>query len=103
MNINKKTIIIISVILLLVVAFLGIKNNKKEDTRKINIKGNNVKIVANEISKIELEEYKNDALTMKKPKDWKVTSAGTGMYYAISIYDKKNPINKIFLMEITIV
>lgn len=98
MNINKKTIIIISVILLLVVAFLGIKNNKKEDTGKINIKGNNVKIVANEISKIELEEYKNDALTMKKPKDWKVTSAGTGMYYAISIFDEKNPINKIFLM-----
>ena len=92
MKIDKKTIIIISIILLALVAFLGIKNNKKEDSGKINVKGNNVKIVANEMSKIELEEYKNDALTMKKPKDWKVTSAGTGMYYAISVYDEKNPI-----------
>ena len=31
MKIDKKTIIIISVILLALIAFLGIKNNKKED------------------------------------------------------------------------
>lgn len=35
---------------------------------------------------------------MKKPKGWEVTYGGDGMYYTISVYDKENPINKIYLM-----
>ncbi len=35
---------------------------------------------------------------MKKPKGWEVTFGGDGMFYTISVYDKENPINKIYLM-----
>ena len=61
------------------------------------VKGN-VKIVASKVSKIEFEDYENDALSMKKPKGWEVTFGGDGMFYTISVYDKENPINKIYLM-----
>ena len=55
-----------------------------------------VKIVKNDAQ--EIEEYKNDAFSMKKPKGWTVQAGGEGIYYAIRVVDPKNDNNQIFLM-----
>lgn len=85
---NKKIIVLlILVIVILLFAFL---NKQKLDSK--------VKIKHTEASKITLEEYKNDVFSMKKPKNWVIESAGTGMYYAIRVYDPNETTNQIFLM-----
>ncbi len=101
MKINKNIlIIVIAVLIVLGGAVLKKVNTNKNATedKTIKVKNNQVKLVKNEISDIKLEDFENDELTMKKPAGWTVTSAGTGMYYAISIYDTNNTRNKIFLM-----
>lgn len=35
---------------------------------------------------------------MKKPKGWSVDAVGSGIYYAIRVYDPNNSINQVFLM-----
>ena len=59
---------------------------------------NDVKIVKNEASKITLEEYKTDNFTMKKPTGWNVETGGTGIFYAIRVYNPRNSNNQIYLM-----
>ncbi len=100
---NKKKIIIIAcaVIAVLGLVFVAIKltgSNNISNGGVIKTDKGKVKIVKNEVSQITLEDYENDALSMKKPKGWEVTYGGDGMYYTISVYDKENPINKIYLM-----
>ena len=103
---NKKSKIwmIIAIVLIAIVAVLSvmlIKNNTNKNNGgkiKINSGKENVKIVPNEASKLTLEEYKTDIFTMKKPKGWKVESAGEGIFYAIKAYDPQNTNNQVFLM-----
>lgn len=59
---------------------------------------NKVKTVVSSVNKLTLEEYKNDVFSMKKPKGWKVESAGSGVYYAIRVYDESDERNQVFLM-----
>ena len=87
MKLNKKTIIIFAFLAVIAIFLISILD-KEED----------VKIVANETSKIVLESYSNEAFKMEKPKGWKVETGGTGMYYAIKVYDPNNSNNGVFLM-----
>lgn len=86
---NKKVIIVLVVLVVGILLFIFLNNNKLDPK---------VKIKYTEASKITLEEYKNDVFSMKKPKDWIVESAGTGMYYAIRVYDPTETANQVFLM-----
>ena len=96
---NKKIIIIVcSIIVLFGLVFATIKLTSTGSGNLVKTNKGNVKIVASKASKIEFEDYENDALSMKKPKGWEVTFGGDGMFYTISVYDKENPINKIYLM-----
>ena len=61
-------------------------------------KKENVKIVKNEASKLELEEYTSDTFSMKKPKGWTVETGGTGIFYTIRVYDPQNTNNQVYLM-----
>lgn len=107
MNENKKSKIwmIIALIAIVIIVILGVmllNNNKKESaevgkTEKSAAK-EDVKIVANEASKLTLEEYKTDNFTMKKPTGWTVETGGTGIFYAIRVYDPQNTNNQVYLM-----
>lgn len=107
MNENKKSKIwmIIALIAIVIIVILGVmflNNNKKESdevgkTEKSATK-EDVKIVANEASKLTLEEYKTDNFTMKKPTGWTVETGGTGIFYAIRVYDPQNTNNQVYLM-----
>ncbi|MGN1357939.1 MAG: hypothetical protein ACI4WU_01090 [Bacilli bacterium] len=57
----------------------------------------NVKIVASETSLLKLEDYSSDVFSMKKPEGWIVDASGSGMYYAIRVYDPDNTNNQVFL------
>ena len=107
MNENKKSKIwmIIGLIAIVIIVIRGVmllNNNKKESdevgkTEKSATK-EDVKIVANEASKLTLEEYKTDNFTMKKPTGWTVETGGTGIFYAIRVYDPQNTNNQVYLM-----
>ena len=84
--------ILVVIVLIIVFKFVG------KGSGTLVTKDNSVKIVANEISRLELEDFSNEAFTMKKPKGWQVETAGTGMYYAIKVYDPNQTNNAIFLM-----
>ena len=93
---ENRTIIII---LLIVVALIFIYPYTKKTTKKTVIgTDSNVKIKANEVSKITLEDYKTDIFSMKKPKGWTIESGGSGIYYAIKVSDPNDSNNGIFLM-----
>ena len=89
---NKRVYIYIIIVLVIVIGIFifFLKPKTKEKTKEENIK-----IVKNDIK---LEEYKTDVFTMKKPVNWNVETSGTGVYYAIRVYDTKNTNNQIFLM-----
>ena len=70
---NKKKIIIIAcaVIAVLGLVFVAIKltgSNNISNGGVIKTDKGKVKIVKNEVSQLTLEDYENDALSMKKPK-----------------------------------
>ena len=94
---NKNIIIAGLIIIIVVFRFLNYnKENKKEPiSTKNDVK---LKIRESEINKLSLEDYENDVFTMKKPKGWSVDAAGSGIYYAIRVYDPNNSINQVFLM-----
>ena len=104
---KNKIWMIVAIIAIAIVIVLGVilvvnNNGGKESdgTKKIEskTKKEDVKIVDNKVSNLELEEYKNDAFSMKKPKGWKIETGGTGIYYAIRVYDEEDNRNQIFLM-----
>ena len=66
-------------------------NDTKEPTEK------NVKIVASNNKKMQYETYKNDFVSIKKPKGWKVEEDKTTYgNYVIRIYDPNNEDYQIF-------
>lgn len=104
---KNKIWMIVAIIAIAIVIVLGVilvvnNNGGKESdgAKKIEskTKKEDVKIVDNKVSNLELEEYKNDAFSMKKPKGWKIETGGTGIYYAIRVYDEEDSRNQIFLM-----
>ena len=88
---NTKIICIVCALILLAIIFL--KNNSSNILNK-----EKVKIKKSEVSNLTLEEYSNDAFSMKKPKGWTVETGGSGIYYAIRVYDQLDNRNQIFLM-----
>ena len=104
---KNKIWMVVAIIAIAIVIVLGVilvvNNNggkERDGVKKIGSKAKKeeVKIVANKVSNLELEEYKNDVFSMKKPKDWKVETGGSGIYYAIRVYDEKDSRNQVFLM-----
>lgn len=105
---NKKIvfIVLIALVIILSISLVAVLLSKDKGTSDVgtNNKGkdniftkNNVKITKTEASELTLEDYSNSAFTMKKPMGWKVDASGTGMYYAIRVYDQNNSNNQIFL------
>lgn len=102
---TKIIIIIVIFVVLIISAFITIKLTKKAGVSMGGLnpsdktdKKEKVKIVKNEVSEITLEEYTNNAFTMKKPKGWVVETGGSGIYYAIRVYDPNDDRNQVFLM-----
>ena len=95
---DKKNLIIILLVVTIGI-FIIVKNVNKSESDGGLIIGNNdtnVKIVANEVSKIELEEYKTDLFSINKPKGWKVETIGDYIHYTIKIYNPENPTYQFF-------
>lgn len=97
---NKTSVIIITIFLVVVISLVIFNFTKKNNNNSTDIpsKSSDVKFVKNEVSNLTLEEYTNDALTMKKPKGWVVETGGSGIYYAIRVYDPSDSRNQVFLM-----
>ena len=89
-----KIVIIILIIIIVVFRFL----NYKRDNVNYKTSSNKADVKVSKINSITLEDYNTDAFSMKKPKDWIVSSGGAGMYYAIKVTDPNNVNNSIFLM-----
>ena len=95
---DKRNLVIILLIAVIGI-FIIVKNvNKNEQTGGLIIGNNdsNLKITANEVSKIELEEYKTDLFSINKPKGWKVETIGDYIHYTIKIYNPENPTYQFF-------
>lgn len=103
---KKNTIIIVmGVIILILVAVIGvfifstINNNdeqKENKNAKTELQKQGFTIKENETKSIKLVDYENNELTMKIPEGWKVETAGTGMFYALKVYDPQDERNQIF-------
>lgn len=92
---NKMKIIIILLIIIIVIfRFL----NYQRDNKKTGSLTNDVNIKMNPINKLSTDNYQSDVFSMKKPSNWKIEAAGSGIYYAIRVYDPNDDRNQIFLM-----
>ena len=104
MDKNKRNWIIAIVVVFILVFGGGYLMTRNNNTEQNNNNGgttkgqDNVKIVANAASQLTLEDYSTAEFSMKKPQGWKVETGGTGMYYAIKVYDPNETNNQIFLM-----
>ena len=87
---NNKVLILVGIIVIVAVLVLIFSTSSSSDA--------NVEIKPNEVSMLELEEYSTDVFSMKKPKGWTVETGGSGIYYAIRVYDPKDNNNQVFLM-----
>ena len=90
-NISQKNLIIIG-IAVIGCAILLIKGGSKIFYNP----DANVKIVKSEANKIELEDYKTNEFSIKKPKGWKVETLGDYIHYTIKVYNPDNPIYQFF-------
>lgn len=107
-NKNKKIIIIaftilVIIIVILIAILLSKEENVGNNTASSKIsdsvsKDDNVKIKKSEAASLQMEEYKTDDFTMKKPTGWKVETGGSGIYYAIKVTDPNDDRNQAFLM-----
>ena len=86
---NTKKIILVLVLLLVIGGIFGVVGILKKNSSL------GVKIVKNDVSKITLEDYQNDALSLKKPAGWEVSAGGVGIYYAVRVYDPNDKTNRI--------
>lgn len=103
---KKNTIIIVmGVVILILVAVIGvfifstINNNdeqKENKNAKTELQKQGFTIKENETKSIKLVDYENNELTMKILEGWKVETAGTGMFYALKVYDPQDERNQIF-------
>ena len=82
LNISKKNLIIISVVIFIVIGgiFLLTRDNGKGLFYNPD---KNIKIVKSEASKIELEDYKTNEFSIKIPKGWKVDTLVDYIHYTI--------------------
>ena len=99
---DKKKIITIAVVVIAIIgAVIGFsKFNGRETTNNegiIKTSKGNVKIVANEVSKVVLEDYENQYFKMKIPKGWKVETTGDFIHYTIKAYNPENPTYQFFI------
>lgn len=101
MNQNKKSkiwmiIALIAIIIVVLGVVLVVNNNNKgiDEMKKTEKRAK----VEDEASKLTLEEYKTDNFIIKKPTGWTVETGGTGMFYAIRVYDPQNANNQVYLM-----
>ncbi len=103
---NKFWIIIVIVLVVAIGIILALefknKDVNKESGNMEPVKTENIEkkvnIVKSEAKQLELEEYKTDVFTMKKPKGWKVETGGEGIFYTIRAYDPQNTNNQVYLM-----
>ena len=88
LNISKKILIVIGVVVLVIIGgtILLTKGGSKGKGILYN-PDKNIKIVKSEASQIEFEDFSNGDITLKKPKGWKVITAGSKDQYAIRVYD----------------
>ena len=97
-DISKKNLVIIGVVFLIIIGgtILLTKGGSKGKGVFYN-PDKNIKIVKSEASQIEFEDFSNGDITLKKPKGWKVITAGSKDQYAIRVYDPKNSMYQVFL------
>ena len=106
---NKLLVIaIVAIVILGVVVFFGDKRGMKNlnnNQNGLEVNGSkqtsaeaNFNIVKTKASSLTLEDYSTDVFSMKKPQEWSVEAGGSGIYYAIRVYDPQNTNNQIFLM-----
>ena len=97
-TISKKSLVIICVVVIVVIGgtILLTKGGSKGKGILYN-PDKNIKIVKSEASQIEFEDFSNGDITLKKPKGWKVITAGSKDQYSIRVYDPNNSIYQIFL------
>ncbi len=97
---NKNIIIAGVVILVLIGIFLvypKMSTDKKVNNNDvIKTSKGNVKIVANEVSKVTLEDYESDLFKIKIPKGWKVETIGDYIHFTIRAYNPENPTYQFF-------
>ena len=98
LNISKKILIVIGVVVLVIIGgtILLTKGGSKGKGILYN-PDKNIKIVKSEASQIEFEDFSNGDITLKKPKGWKVITAGSKDQYSIRVYDPNNSIYQVFL------
>ena len=87
-NISQKNLIIIG---LSIFAVIGSAALLKGNGKIFYNPDANVKIVKSEANKIELEDYKTNEFSIKKPKGWKVETLGDYIHYTIKVYNPDNP------------
>ena len=96
LNISKKNLIIISVVIFIVIG--GILLLTRDNGKGLFYNPDkNIKIVKSEASKIELEDYKTNEFSIKIPKGWKVDTLGDYIHYTIKVYNPDKPLYQFFL------
>ena len=106
---NKLLVIaIVAIVILGVLVFFGDKigmKNSNNNQNGMDVNGSkqtgaeaNFNIVKTKASSLTLEDYSTDVFSMKKPQGWSVETGGSGMYYAIRVYDPQDTNNQVFLM-----
>ena len=96
LNISKRNLIIIGVVILIVIG--GIILLTKSNSKGLFYNPDkNIKIVKSEASKIELEDYKTNEFSIKIPKGWKVDTLGDYIHYTIKVYNPDKPLYQFFL------
>lgn len=87
-NISKKSLFIICVILFtIIISIVLFSRGASKVSGVFYNPDKNIKIVRSKASKIEFEDFSNGDITLKKPKGWKVITVGTKDQYAIRVYD----------------
>ena len=96
LNISKRNLIIIGVVILIVIG--GVLLLPRGNGKGLFYNPDkNIKIVKSEASKIELEDYKTNEFSIKKPKGWKVDTLGDYIHYTIKVYNPDKPLYQFFL------
>ena len=96
LNISKRNLIIIGVVILIVIGGILLLT-KDNDKGLFYNPDKNIKIVKSEASKIELEDYKTNEFSIKIPKGWKVDTLGDYIHYTIKVYNPDKPLYQFFL------
>ena len=90
LNISKKNLIMIGIIVIFAIGCVFIVNKGSNKGLFYN-PDKNIKIVKSEASKIELEDYNTNEFSIKKPIGWKVDTLGDYIHYTIKVYNPENP------------